>query len=490
MDFLDPKKKRANIIRLFVGYVLVAIGLAIAAFIVLLQVYGYDVDRKTGAVIQNGLIFVDSQPVSSEIYVNGELNRSRTDAKLALPSGAYTIELKSQGYRPWQHAVNLEGGGVERLVYPRLFPENLEISNIKQYESAPRFASASPDRQWLLVQRPGSHTTFDSFNLINFEEPPKTLEIPSGVVADSTGTRSFSLVEWSTDNRHVLLKHSYKGGYEFIIFDREQPSQTVNLNTTMGSNPTSVSLRDKKYDKYYVYYGKTKLLQTYDLASKRLEPFLTDVISYKSHGNDVMLYASPSDEEKDTLVVKLKEGDQTYTLNTYKNETGFLLDIARFDNAWYAVVTPLGESATYIYRNPQAEIRANPEGVTSPLITLRLSKPRFLSFSENTRFIAVQSGAGFAVYDIETSRRHYYELDQKVPVNKQAKWMDGHRLALVLDRKTTIFDFDGTNSQILSPALDGSTVFFDRDYEGLYNIAPAANTKQSVLTRTELVVTP
>src|SRR3989344_9216209 len=134
MDLLDPNKKRAHTIRLFVGYFLVVTAIALASLILLFQSFGYDVDRKTGKVIQNGLIFLSAHPESADVYLNGQ-RKDKTDLRLAVPAGQYSVELKRDGYRTWKHAVSLEGGGIERLVYPVLFPEKLKTSDVQLYAS-------------------------------------------------------------------------------------------------------------------------------------------------------------------------------------------------------------------------------------------------------------------------------------------------------------------------------------------------------------------
>ena len=95
MDFLDPNKKRAHTIRLFVGYFLVGTAIALASLILLFQSFGYDVDRKTGKVIQNGLIFLSAHPESADVYLNGQ-RKDKTDLRLAVPAGPYSVELKPQ----------------------------------------------------------------------------------------------------------------------------------------------------------------------------------------------------------------------------------------------------------------------------------------------------------------------------------------------------------------------------------------------------------
>jgi hypothetical protein len=66
MDFLDPKRKKSHHKRLFIGYLLMAVAVAMGTLILLFSAFGYGVDRKTGDVIQNGTVFVDSQPGGSK----------------------------------------------------------------------------------------------------------------------------------------------------------------------------------------------------------------------------------------------------------------------------------------------------------------------------------------------------------------------------------------------------------------------------------------
>src|SRR3990167_10141226 len=101
MDFLDPVKKRAQNRRLTIGYILVAIALALGSLVILFRTYGYDLDRKTGRVIQNGLIYLSAAPDQATVYLNGK-NEGKTDARLTKPAGRYKIKLHSEGYKPWQ----------------------------------------------------------------------------------------------------------------------------------------------------------------------------------------------------------------------------------------------------------------------------------------------------------------------------------------------------------------------------------------------------
>ena len=75
MEFLDPAKQTRHRIILWVGYVLVAVGIVIATLVLLYQAYGFGLG-KNGTVIQNGLVFLSSQPRPANIYMNGKLEYS------------------------------------------------------------------------------------------------------------------------------------------------------------------------------------------------------------------------------------------------------------------------------------------------------------------------------------------------------------------------------------------------------------------------------
>src|SRR3990167_7852081 len=153
MDFLDPRKRRAHSIRLMVAYVLVAVAIGLGGYLLVKAAEGYGVDPKTGNVIENSLLFVDSKPGGADIYINNTLQESKTSARLILPAGDYHLTLKKEGYRSWERDISLNERSVARYVYPFLFPLEPQVKNLKTYPKTPPLISQSPDRRWLLVQR-------------------------------------------------------------------------------------------------------------------------------------------------------------------------------------------------------------------------------------------------------------------------------------------------------------------------------------------------
>jgi len=404
-------------------------------------------------------------------------------------AGQYTVELKQTGYNSWKRTLNLEGGSIEQLVYPVLFPAKLVTKDVQLYANAPTFASQSPDRRWLVVQQAGPIAIFDSIDLTDSTKEPTKLTLPSGVMTEATGNHSLALVEWSTDNKHLLIKHTFTGGVEFIMIDRDTSAKSFNVNKTFSANLSSVALRDKHFDQFYIFDSKTKVLQIANAKDKTLKPLLSGIIAFKSYGADSILYATDDSQTPGKNAIKLWDGSLNYLVHYYPASADYILDVASFSNRTYFVIAQKNTNEVFIYKDALKKIKQNSSVVPSPAIMLKVDKVSYVSFSTNARFIMAQSGSHIAIFDAETSRRYYYDLTDSVAPDVQATWMDGHRIVLVNNGQTTVFDFDGINKQTLAPSAGGFNPYFTGDYLGLYNIAPSVQVPgKFALTKTELKV--
>lgn len=486
MDFLDPKKRKAHKIRLYVGYGLLALLVLTVTTLLVFQAYGFNFNPRTGEITQNGLLFVDAHPESAEVILNGQ-SKGNTDQRLVMPADNYSLELRRSGYRTWKRDFLLEGGHIERFVYPFLFPEKLETTVNQLYGATPTFATQSPDRRWLMVQQPSSLTKFDLIDL-NAETPAaRELSLPTNLLRSSGTVHNLELVEWADDNRHLMIKHTFVSGTEFILIDREIPAESINLNVIFpNAGFTGIALKDKKYDRYYMHSTTSRILSSAVLQTREITTVLNGVIQYRSHGDDVVLFIKVSDSDPAKVTAAVFDDGEVFSLRDFAAGDTYLLDVASFDGRWYMSVGAVSENKTYIYRNAVDILRRSAKLI--PAATLRTPGAEFVSFSTNARFIAVQSGSKFAVYDAETDRVHLYDTGLAIDKGQRAPWMDGHRLTLVSGGKLQVFDFDGTNKQELLAAYPNITPFFHQDYDALFTISPAPNLEnRSALLSTSLV---
>jgi len=472
MDFLDPRKRRSHKIRLFIGYFLVSIAIGLATIILVYGAYGYGIDTKTGEIVQNGLLFLDSKPGGAEIYLNGTDQKSTTSARLILQAGNYTMTLKKSGYRDWQRTFSLDEHSVARYVYPLLFPTTPLEAKLKDYTSAPALVTETPDQHWLLVQDPDSSDgtitfhEYDTSNLTRAVTTPVNLTLPTSVLSDSGASSQLSVVEWSTDNNHVLLKHTLAGGDEYIVFNRDKPADSFNVNKMFSVSPSQVALRNKKIDQLYIYSQSAGTVQLGDTGKGTLaDPLLSQVLAFKPYGTDLMTYVTDKNAADGMVQARIWNNGQTYPLYTFKAGTQYLIDAAQYSGHWYYVAGSNAEQRVNVYEDPLNSLKNPSVAKAVPLLALNELGATKLGFSTNARFIEVESGQNFAVYDAETQSNYNYSL--QAPLAAPMSWMDGHRLIGESAGQVFVMDYDATNQQSLVGTIEPSGGLFSHDYNHL-----------------------
>jgi hypothetical protein len=398
--FLTQPKNAKNGIKLIIGYILVGIGILLAAVILISLAYGYTLDRKTGNVIQNGIVFVASKPSGATIFFGSDQYKDTTDTRAVLPSDDYRLVLTREGYRNWERDFFLAGGGIERFVYPLLFPKEIKTTPVDTYKVAPVLSTQSPDRRWLLTQDTAAIAQFELYDLNQDAPVARAITVPPTLLTGKT--RSFKLVEWSNNNRHVLLNHISDKGSEFILIDREKPAESINVTTLTKATFTSMTLKDKRFDEWYLHDNKTLQLSSATRSRPQPTVIINQVADYKTHGTNVIVYVTTDKAPKGKARVQIWDQGQTDLLREVAVSKRYLLDVARFDNRWYFAVGAASDGKVYIYEEPFSAIRAKPQRALVPATIMRLKDPEFVSFSQNTRFVSVQARGQFAVYDAET----------------------------------------------------------------------------------------
>jgi hypothetical protein len=492
MDFLDPKKQKANAIRIMVGYILIGIALVLAATVLLYQAYGFGL-TGSGKVIQNGLAFVSSSPSGADIYVSGKKESNQTNTRLLLSSGQYTVQLKRTGYIDWKRAITVEGGSVERYDYPFLFPSSLHATDVKQYAS-PQLATQSPDRRWLLLHTSTSNATFEVYDLKNPDTLAKNLQtitLPDTAFtapSDPTG-QIWELEQWSTDNRHVVLKHTFKKDsqltFEYVLLDRQDSTKSVNLTSTFGVNPARIELRDQAYDHYYLYDEATHAVTTASLKEPAPQPYLTNILAFKSYGSDLISYITPDTKDASKVAVVWQQGSDKYTVRTLPANTTYTLSLTKYSGDWYVAVGDASEGKVYVYKNPIDMLKE--QDVTVPVRVLKVPSVDYTAFSTSDRFIMAEHGNQFAVYDAENDKSYAYTLNMPLDSPQlHAVWMDEARITLVSNGKTTVLDFDNANKRTLLPANASYLPFFSTDYKYMYTLSPVNTTGAATLQQIPL----
>jgi hypothetical protein len=488
MDFLNPKKKRSRELSLYLRHALMVIFVVAATYVLVHFAYGFKIDEKTGEIIRDGLVYIDSAPDGAQLNINGKYYDD-TNTRVSLPEGDYTIDISKDGYRTWRHSLHLEGGEVERIAYPTLFPNALNPVPLNEFGKKIDFATQSPDRRWIILNEENTLSGFTQYDLskrVNEQPQSTNLALDDNLFTKSDGNHSIKLVEWSTDNKHFLVKHSWKSGDEFVVINRDKPTESFNLSKLLSKQPDQVAMIDKKFDRLFLYDSATKTLDKFDVKSRELTSFARNIISFKPHGSDKVLLSRLKSDNK-TVEIVLIEDSKEYVIRDAPLAKKIPLDLAMSDGDWYIAVSEIAKKRTFIYKNPQkaSDKKSDPENVS----TIALSNDSLiddLSFSGNARFISSRSGQQFSVYDTEKDERFSYTIKNKFSKATPPAWMDGHRILTYSEGKVVVFDFDGANQQTLVNADPSLPILFDRDYTELYSFGSTEDKSNSSLFLTQL----
>ena len=474
MDYLDPEKQRRHGILLSVGYVCIAVAIIISTVVLVYQAYGFGLD-KNGTVIQNGIVFISSQPNPAQIYVDGKLAKARTNARLTLPSNMYNVSLSRPGYEDWHRKISVDGGSVSHFDYPLLLPKVVTSVTIASLPGRPSLTTQSPDRRWLLVSSASDAASFEVYDLKNPTKPAITITLPASLLTKPTAGEQWLADSWADDNQHVLLQHAVDGKTEFIMVDRTNPEQSLNLNQTLTADPTSITLIDRKYDQYYLFSAADHKLRTANLSNPTPVDYLNSVLAYKSYGSDQVLFFTNADTPNGRVLLKLQTATRSTLLRTFPASSHYLVDLATYNGTPYVVASAGDENKVYIFKDPVSQLAHRPQQVIVPIQVLRVNSPDYESFSSSAQYILAEHGSQIAVYDLENkSGYNYIQKAGLDPPQTHVGWMDGNRLSYVSGGLLQILDYDQQNQRSFMSALPAGGAFFAPDYKKVYSLLPAS----------------
>lgn len=473
MDYLDPEKQRKHSILLLIGYVLITIAVVTGTIILVYQAYGFGIDRN-GTVIQNGLVFFSSQPNPANIYIGDKLTKSQTNTRATLAAGIYNVKIAREGYQDWRRTIEVNGGSVSHFDYPLLLPKQVKSTSFAQFAAPPSLVTQSLDKRWLLVAEPSSSGSFQVFDLKGTIKPAVTISLPNGLFTKPTSSELWNVIEWADDNQHVLLKHTVDTKPEYVLVDRQNPELSQNLSQLLGVSPTKLTLADKKFDKYYLYNSEDRSLQTANLKSPAPLPLQSDVLAYKTYGNDTLLFFTSADAPAGKVTLKLQTRNRITPLRSFAVSSNYLLDIAVYNNKTYIVASSTDEDKVYVYKDPLSQLANLPAQVIIPVQILRVTKPDYVSFSSTAQYLLAEHAEQIAVYDIENKNTYKY-VDKAIDQPQgHIGWMDGNRLAYTSNGMLQIHDYDQRNARSFALSSAMALPIYAPNYYYLYSVVPTA----------------
>ena len=161
----------------------------------------YKLNLKTFKFTPNGILVVNSEPNGAQIYLNNQL-KTATSATLSVAPGAYTIQIKKDGFLTWEKQMEVQKEVVTQIDAV-LFPAAPSLSALTF--SGVASPVVSPSTTKIAYAVPGTKDTIEKTGLwitevatfpIGFNREPK--RITDGDLTNATWV-------WSPDEREILL---------------------------------------------------------------------------------------------------------------------------------------------------------------------------------------------------------------------------------------------------------------------------------------------
>jgi hypothetical protein len=479
MDYLDPQKKRRHKIQLLIGYGLFAIAIGFATLILVYVSNGYDVDRRTGQVIQNGLVYIDSRPGGANVYLNGEQQRGTTDARLVLPGGTYDVRLKKDGYRDWSRNLILDGGSLRRLTYARLIPQSLTTTIGAGLKSDPIYSSQSIDKRWLILSYADNPLQLQIIDTESATVTLQSINIPPTIVPPPVNGQ-VEIIEWADDNKNFIAKYTDGTLINYLLVNRESPETAQNLTTLFNDSSYQIKFQDRKKDKFFVYQPSTQSLFSATLnGGVNQVPIVVKAKAYMTFGNDWVLYITESGEEG-LVDARFKHSDKDILLKKIKTADSYLLQLAKLGNSpIMGISSPVEDRAT-IYFDPEKYLNENPD-VTIPVATtvLRVNNPIDLRISSDSSIILVYGLDNFASHEFEDDRSYTFKVDVLIDPTQEIRWLDGQHFLFSSKGKQFMMDFDGSNMFELVESMATLGSYYSKNIENMYSFTAATAATQT-----------
>lgn len=117
----------------------IAFYFSVALFIILLPILlsyslGYKIDYKNLKIYNTGIVYLNTNPAGASIYINDKLYKDLTPVQIeAMKPGTYKIEIRREGYYPWQRELVVRPNMVTKADRIILFPLARDIKTKQMY---------------------------------------------------------------------------------------------------------------------------------------------------------------------------------------------------------------------------------------------------------------------------------------------------------------------------------------------------------------------
>lgn len=450
------------------GVIVISAAVPILTFLLVGFAQGYYINVFTGEVSRNGLLIVDSQPDSASIYLNGDLKRQTTAQRFFIEEDTYEVRLEREGYIPWQKTIFLQGSGLERLDYPRLFLQDRTtetVLSLPDYD----FVSQSPSGRWVVARvLSGDSQTLWRFDARDLTQDPEQLITLS--YAAMPGVR------WGEESQFILLRSPQLDQALWQVLDIEAAAlvQTPGLDAVLAGRAIEQVSFDTA-DPAFLLVSIESSLQRLGVSDPTNTVLISDKVSSYTSGERGVYFSRIAKDSQEYEIVYWRDGSEA-VMQTNLESSITTLESVVFDGVAYVAAYSQEDGITVFYQDSGAQ--------SERLSQIRLALNE-LESAPNGRYFLLSNGDGkYASYDVKLDRSRRFEVSSGALGAIQ--WYDGAHMSGIEDGNLRIREFDGANGTTLVDVPDNLASYgFVNDGRELIVVRPGSGLRVELTTISE-----
>lgn len=474
------RRRRNDIILRTLTYILMTIAVIFLALLCLFIVLGYSIDKKTGHAEQGGLIQFRSFPDGASIDLDGNKQSFNSPGKTTADAAQHSVGMTKKDYRSWNKSFTL-GRGELLWLNARLVPNSITTNEAIQFDSLAQ-AVASPDKKWIAIVEKANLPMLKIID-IRDEKNPKvvSLKIPSELTRTVAPTDSFVVSEWDFGSRYLLVKHITATGIEWLRLDRSSETNGQNLTSHFKLAFSDLHFRGNSGDNFYgLGAGELRKLTLGSTSPPAV--IAQNVTEFSLYGDSKIALVMLKNNQQ--LAAVYRDGDTSPTVF----ETVPKIDPV----AHIALTSFFGDDYAAVSEGIEAKLVMqpfNPKPKTVAKLPLAQGVA-WLYFSPNGQFLMAQNGLNVANYNLERDLATQFIIPGNEPYTRPTHlaWLDDFHLWSDVGGTLRIFEFDGTNPEVINNVVSGQDMTLSDNGKRLFSIGTNTTTKKPVLQSSVMVV--
>ncbi len=467
--------KKQQLIRRILVYAAMTLLVAITVTGLIFVILGYRIDTDNGQVERSALLQYKTTPSGATISVDGKYLGLRTPAKSTVIEGTHKFVMQRDGYETWQKTMDIKAGTLTWLNYTRLVPKDRPVVPLQSYVTL-HASLGTIDGQTILIQQDAAQPSFQIVDVRADDIKTSTITLPTSLYSEATTagvTHSFSVDQWDTSGRYLIVEHSYGDKKEWLVVDTQDINSSKNISRSLDIGISYAAFSGTGGNILYALSGSD--IRKLDLSAGTISRSLVSgVSSFELFDTNVVTYVGtdPSDTTK-RVVGLYRDGDNNpHILRSYTESADIPLHIttSRYFNQNYIAITN-GDKVDILSGNYPSSSSVSADTLSEYGSFAFMPSVDRVSFSPTGFYLVVQSGANFASYDIEhkTVASGVISAASSVAV-APLKWLDDDHLWSDYAGNLSMRDFDGLNAININLVATGYDVTLTHNERYLYSI--------------------